>query len=92
MWQEIWNIIKHYIGKLIATGGTLTLTVGTYTITIVFSEATGIKLTPESIDAIVRALISLLAGYSVWQNGVVKAFKPKYTKARYGEEKSILEF
>ncbi len=92
MLEGIKKFVKHVVAKLISAGGTITLTVGTYTFTIVFSETTGLKLTPESVDALIKALISLAAGYSTWKYGVIENIKAGYeTKARFEKEKSAFD-
>ena len=91
--EKIIEFIKQVTAKLISIGGTIVFTVGSYTVTIYFSEQTGLKIEPASVDALLKGLLSLLAGYGMWKSGVVDNLRQikKTTKAALVQEKSAFD-
>jgi len=84
------------IAKAISVGGTLTLTYGGYTATVFFGEVLKIQIPDATADAIVKGVIGLLFGATLWKFGVVENIKGtqavKNTKAKgFVEEKSAFD-
>ena len=77
MWDKIKELIKQVIAKVVAVGGTIVISIGTYTVTIVISDTVGFKISEEIVDSLVKAALSLLAGYGIWLNGVVPIIEGK---------------
>lgn len=63
------DFIKQLIAKTIASGIVLTVTVGIYSFTIYIGQY-GIKIPDATVDAIIKAVISLIASYSIWQGSI----------------------
>jgi len=94
--ENILEFGKQVIAKVISVGGTLTLTYGGYTATVFFGEVLKIQIPDPTADAIVKGVLGLLFGATMWKYGVIENIKGKdtalNTKAKgYIAEKSAFD-
>lgn len=90
MWDKIKELIKQVIAKVVAVGGTIVISIGTYTVVIVISDTVQFKIPEETVDALVKAVLALLAGYGIWLNGVVPIIEGETETAGEGRKKPYL--
>lgn len=62
------KMISILVKKVISGIGTITITAFGYTVVVVYSEAAGFQLGPESVDALAKMLVALLIGLAGWKS------------------------